>query len=315
MKELSVKTGAFATQTLLGFFGLSKQQVSLIAVLIIYVSLHTSNGLVLRSLSLSEVGTGQILFFRGMFSLFFLVGIAKGRISHLFPNNRSLALRRLLVGGAALSFATASYQFLSATSVSVIARLDVAICVLIGFFFGERLPRGRGLLTLVFAILPSIGLVWWNSCLENAVGLFCAFTSVCLLSFSYFLLKKATEGERIEAVVAVPSFAILLFGLLIVFVLPSAGSRSQLMPYVFNVWVWVQLFLSGLIMYFTYSFTAQLYQVMSVSRAEYPTLFSTLLILPAEWLLFESGFDWTFAFLVLLQIFALWFFTQQKKET
>ncbi len=274
-----------------------------------YVLLHASNSLVLKALSNHGLTTGEILVHRGIFCLFLLLSLCALWGQSLKPKNRPLALKRLALGGAALAFTTASYSELSASAASLVNRLDVAFCVLMGPLFGATLPSGKRRWALFACFVPLGGLVIWSAFEGTLLGLSFGLVGVTLLSLSYFLLKSATQNETILAVVLVPSVAIVLFG--------STQMYLQQSPFrLHDATAYLLCAAAGAIMFWTYDFTARLYRRMTVSQAEYPTLFSALLVLPAEVLLFSQQSSLPYIALVCLQIATLWILTQanEKKE-
>ena len=244
-----------------------------IVILSVYVLLHAFNGVLLKALALEGVGTADTLIFRGLGCVVVAVLIGLWQKIQLWPKEPGLQAFRFMTSGLALWALTAAYQYANATSVAIISRLDTALLVVAGPLVGVAATRIQRVLAAVcLALLMGAALSGGIGPTETPFGYFLAIAGTIGITVGYLFLKASAAKEFMPVVAWVAGAAILGYGL------ATRGSMSG-WP---NTKLIIGGLLSGVIMYSLYDLTVRLYKVMDVARAEYPTLFSTLLVMAME---------------------------------
>ena len=279
-----------------------------VAILTIYVLLHAFNGVLLKGLAIEGVGTADTLIFRGLgcIAVAFVVGMWQK--INLWPKEPGLQAFRFMVSGLALWALTAAYQYANATSVAIISRLDTALLVVAGPLVGVPATKlQRFLAAICLALLMGAALSGGIGPDEEVIGYFLAIGGTIGITVGYLFLRASAAKEFMPVVAWVAGAAILGYGLV------TRGSLSN--------WPETKLLvgglLSGVIMYTLYDLTVRLYKVMDVARAEYPTLFSTLIVMAMEASLlnvhFEAFYVGTMMANLILLGLILWFSPQAEK--
>lgn len=273
-----------------------------LAILTVYVLLHAFNGVLLKALALEGVSTADTLIFRGLGCVVVAVFIGLWQKIKLWPKEPGLQAFRFMTSGLALWALTAAYQYANATSVAIISRLDTALLVVAGPLVGVPATKlQRVLAAICLALLMGAALSDGIGPGETPFGYFLAIAGTIGITIGYLFLRASAAKEFMPVVAWVAGAAILGYG---------CGTRGSTQN-----WPELKLILggliSGVIMYSLYDLTVRLYKVMDVARAEYPTLFSTLLVMAMEASLLNIHFDALYvgtmmANLVLLGLI-LWF--------
>ncbi len=214
---------------------------------------------------------------------------------------------RALIAGLALTFFSMSYNWLSASAVSVLSNVDVPLLIVLGPLIGVR----ASVRTRLLAAISILFLVWYISELEiqtNLVyGLASLLIGTLLLCFGFVFIKKTMTEESEAITILVPSIAIMVYG-----VIERVAAPATIMvwppslavvwppslavvwpPTAAMVWpptaamVWTPSLiiiglLSGVGMFAAYFATIRLYSLTDLVSAEFPTLISSILIQPIE---------------------------------
>lgn len=251
-------------------------------ILVLYVSLHAANGILLKALALHGVTTSDALILRGLgcITLAVLIGTRNG--DRMWPLNPALQAFRFLFSGLALFSLTAAYQYCNATSVAVISRLDTALLILAGPAIGVRAGKlQRALAMTCCLLLLGVALGGGIGPGESLWGYFLAIAGTIGITIGYLFLRASAKREPMPVVAWVAGAAILGYGCV---------TRAQGAPWPGPGLIALSLF-AGVIMYGLYDLTVRLYQVMDVARAEYPTLFASLIVMALEATLLQVHFD------------------------
>ncbi len=235
-------------------------------------------GLSIRILALQEIPLSDSLIMRGGCCLFFVILFAIKQGLTLWPKSVKIQLCRALLAGLALTLYTLSYNWLTASAVSVLSNIDVPLLVLIGPFVGISASwRVR-----VFSLLSISFLAWYVLGLETQVNLYYGLSSLMiaclLLCFGYLFIKKSMNEENWAITILVPSLAIIFYGFMQRLVIDTPAFS----------WTFEFVFigvLSGLGMFSAYIATMKLYALADLATAEFPTLIASLVIQPFEMIL------------------------------
>lgn len=251
-------------------------------ILTVYVLLHAANGVLLKAMALNGVTTADTLILRGVGCVLVAVLIGGWLGIKLWPKKPALQAFRFLTSGLALWALTAAYQYANATSVAIISRLDTALLVVGGPLVGVAATRlQRFLAACCLVLLLGAALSGGVGPGETPFGYFLAIAGTVGITIGYLFLRASAAQEAMPVVAWVAGAAILGYGLM---------TRDHSATWPTTLWLGAGL-VSGLIMYSLYDLTVRLYQVMDVARAEYPTLYSTLLVMALEAGLLGTHFE------------------------
>ena len=230
-------------------------------------------GLCIRALALNGMPVAESLVLRGLSCLAFVIFFAYRRQLSLIPKVLKTQILRAVLAGLALTLLTLSYNWLSASSVSVLSNVDVPLLVVLGPVIGVQATKRARLLSLASIAF----LVWYVANLESQVnlayGLGTLLSGTLLLCFGYLFIKKSMTEENQAVAILTPAVAIVLYGLI-----ESAGHvAAALTPANLALSA-----LSGACMFLAYIATMKLYDLTDIAIAEFPTLISSIVIQPVE---------------------------------
>jgi hypothetical protein len=193
----------------------------------------------------------------------------------LRPKSMKTQFFRALLAGFALTLFSMSYNWLTASTVSVLSNIDVPLLVVLGPLVGIK----ASLRTRIFSLISISFLLWYVLGLEFQLHLFYGLTSLMsaclLLCFGYYYIQKSMKEENPAITIMVPSLAIIFYGLL-----QKAGIST-----VASTWspeLILLDILSGMAMFSAYIATMKLYKLTDLASAEFPTLIPSLVIQPVE---------------------------------
>lgn len=232
-------------------------------------------GLCIRVLALEGVPVSESLIVRGLGCLALVILFSHHQNLPLKPKSVKTQVFRAVLAGLALTFLTMSYNWLSASAVSVLSNIDVPLLVLLGPIVGvPAFKRTRAL-----ALLAILFLVWYVSGIEIHQDLFKGLSSLALgsvlLCFGYLYIKKSMSEENEAVAILTPSLAIIVYGI------AEAAVESGFA----HLWTPSQAalaLLSGVLMFVAYAATMRLYELTDLASAEFPTLISAIVIQPLE---------------------------------
>jgi hypothetical protein len=232
-------------------------------------------GLCIKALAQHGVPVSENLIVRGLSCLAAVVILAGKKRLRLVPKSVRTQFVRAMLAGLALTFLTLSYNWLSASTVSVLSNVDVPLLIVLGPVFGVRASRTvRGLALLSIALL-----IVYTCNLEKQASLVYGLTTLVtgslLLCFGYLFIKKSMTEENEAVAVLTPSLAIIAYGFMEGAV--SSQSWSAWSPGLLAVGA-----ISGLAMFLAYVATMRLYELTDIASAEFPTLLAAVIIQPLE---------------------------------
>lgn len=229
-------------------------------------------GIAIRMLALHGVPVAESLALRGASCLLVVALYAYHRRLSLIPKSVKTQAVRALIAGLALTFLAWSYDWLSASSVTVLSNVDVPMLVVLGPMIGVPASSRARILSLISISF----LVWYVSNLAGQVNLFYGLGTLLagtfLLCFGYLFIKKSMADENRAVAILTPALAILIYG-----VIEGAGVSPAWTAADFIVCT-----LSGVAMFAAYIATMKLYELTDIAAAEFPTLISSLVIQPVE---------------------------------
>lgn len=272
----------------------------------LFIAVTVLNQLLLKWAADAGASTAQALFVRGSVCamIAFLLGLIKG--DKLTPSRLTKQALRFLNAGFALTAIMGSYRYLSATSVSLIARMDLPITLVFATHFGAKENRIQRTLALI-AIIITVIAVLSGEAEQRALGLGLGFCGVGAIAIGYLFLRSATRTESAVVVAATPGLACAAFGVaLILFTRETA---------IWSPAVTTALFVTGAAMYSLYRLTAILYQRLSIVDAEYPTIAVPLLSMPLEYAILGRRFTVTYIALTLVIVALLVIALVSRRES
>jgi drug/metabolite transporter (DMT)-like permease len=229
------------------------------------------NGLSVRALAMQGIPYYESLSSRGFFCLCLVLIFALKKRLTLMPKSLKTQALRGVLAGLALSAFTISYDWLSASSVSVLSNIDVPLLLALGPLIG--IPARKS--TRIMSLLSISFLVLYVYVMEPGphlhYGLITLGLGSFLLCLGYLFIKKSMKDENEAVTILVPSIAILIYGL----ILHENGPTWMVSTYFIS-------FLSGASMFGAYYATMRLYTLTDLASAEFPTLVSSIIIQPLE---------------------------------
>lgn len=242
------------------------------------------SGICLRFLAINGISSSSSLILRGG-SCFLIVSLyaLKQRLS-LIPRSLRTQLIRALVAGFALMLFTISYNWLTASAISVLSNIDVPLLVVFGPLIGIQASlrvRALALFSISFLVLFVSGL---EANTNLIYGLTSLTVATVLLCFGYLFIKKSMNEENQAVTILVPSIAIIVYG-----VIQKPNDIFSLPPQFLLIG-----FLSGASMFGAYYATMRLYVQTNIASAEFPTLISSLMIQPIEALFLDAPLHLTY---------------------
>ena len=234
-------------------------------------------GLCIRILASVDIPLAESLVVRGGACLLLTIYFAQSKSLSLIPKSLKTQIFRAGLAGLALTFFSLSYNWLSASAVSVLSNADVPFLMVLGPLVGIAAT----LRTRITSALSILLLAWYVTGLEKNVDLLYGLSSLSLgsilLCFGYLYIKKSMNEENEAITVLTPSLAIIIYGLVEHF---AAGGGASAMT-----WTPPMIFLgllSGAGMFGAYYSTMRLYETTDLVSAEFPTLISSIVIQPIE---------------------------------
>lgn len=251
-------------------------------ILSVYILLHAVNGVLLKAMALNGVTTADTLIFRGIGCVVVAVIVGSWQKINLWPKKPALQAFRFMTSGLALWALTAAYQYANATSVAIISRLDTALLVVAGPLISVPATKvQRVLAALCLMLLMGAAMGGGIGPGETPYGYFLAIAGTIGITIGYLFLRASAAQEFMPVVAWVAGAAVLGYGV---------ATRGSTTDWPSLLWMSAGL-VAGVIMYALYDLTIRLYKVMDVARAEYPTLFSTLLVMAMEASFLNVKFD------------------------
>ena len=250
------------------------------------------NGLLTKFFISKGLKAFEILILSGIGSLGFVLAHSIKHNHSLRPKNLKKQLLRALIAGTALFLVTTSYQYLSATSVSLVSRTDLAMLLGLGpLIHVPSTKRQRFLACLgVVLILVFIGIN------DDLQGMLLAFSGTVFITIGYLFIKVSMKEENESVSILTPSLSVLIYGV-------GVGAISDGAVFSSDPWLILSGLSLGALMFLLYRLTIKMYSVMDIASAEYPTLLASGLMLPFEG--FFLGTHFSLGHIILVVTFML----------
>ncbi len=251
--------------------------IYLIAFLAYTLSL-ASKDLISRFVLTHGVPTPHLLLVGGTVAFLVALAIALGRGQKLAPDSVKYQSVRILLDAMSWAFATLAFKYLNATSISIISKAYIPVLVLIGPWIGNRFSTKQKVLASA-ALAAMVLFAFANRAPnEDLLGYFYLLLTTITVSAAYIMLRHSTIKESPFIVTAVPALACVLVG-------GIWGVQIE-MPLSTSTLNFTLEIACGFLIYLLYAASIYRYRVLPVGLAEYPTLLTGFVILPAEYWLF-----------------------------
>ncbi len=239
----------------------------------------------IKEMSIRDYSTSENMILRGFFCL--SVGLIASKIKgyKLIPQNKKIQIFRFFASGFASYFFTASFAFLSASSIALIGRLDIPFLLILVTLFTNKNKKSnlQFWLSIWSILIISFITLSGNFSDEKPLGYIYAFTSVILIALGYLFMKNSAGKENIFVLSNVFSLSNLLFGLALLFI------NSESIHFDFkDIWIFILYTLSQ---FGIYILSIQLYKWYDVEKARLPYVFATFIIYFTEIILGNREFD------------------------
>jgi hypothetical protein len=244
---------------------------------------------------------------RGIFCLLIVVGFALHKNLSLLPKSLKIQSVRGLLAGLALSSFTLSYNWLSASSISVLSNIDVPLLLALGPSIGIPAKRSTRLMALISISFLIIYVYVMEPEPNLHLGIMLLSLGSLLLCLGYLFIRKSMKEENEAVTILVPSIAIIVYGLV------QNMYSSDLGP-IWDMSTYVLSFLSGASMFGAYYVTMRLYSITDLASAEFPTLLSSIIIQPVEALFLNEDIKMSHLILSLLFISAVYLILTWEKR-
>lgn len=263
-------------------------------------------GLAMRILAIKNTPFAEALLIRGITCLALVILFAKKKQLSLWPKSIKTQCVRALCAGLALTLFALSYNWLSASAVSVLSNIDVPLLILLGPIIGVSASERIRIL----AVLSILLLVWYVLQLEQQAGLFYGLlsllTSCLLLCIGYHFIKKSMNEENQAITILTPSLAIIFYGLIEYILIHST-------PFTWSFDLIIIDVFSGIGMFAAYFATMRLYNLTDLANAEFPTLLSSIIIQPIETLLLGAPLQMIYFLPSLAFVIMIYWILQMQK--
>lgn len=158
-----------------------------------------------------KISGAEILFIRAIFNLLVAFGIAYFTKKNIIPKKVKLQLGTFLCIGLGLLLNFSAFQFISASSVSTLQRLDIPLLCLFAMFRFKFSIQQFLLCILVFTVVGC--LIFINQTTkENPIGYLLILSSVVVLSINTILQKKIAISENLPTIMVIVSLSSVFWG-------------------------------------------------------------------------------------------------------
>jgi hypothetical protein len=248
--------------------------------------------------------SSSVLLYRGIITFSITVLLSLKSRQRIVPANINQQLLRMAVSGTALLMIFQSYKYLEASTVCMIARLDIPFAVLIGFVLGKRKVNFKVGLSL-FAFLLVLSIFFFAKHIgEGIPGLALAIMSILMLSVSYTLVKKSTDNENNFVILNTTNLGGIAVGLLggLIF-----GNLNAF--HLADIWIFLLASTSQFLLNYT---MCVLYRNREIEHGQRPYLVAALVLLIVEQLCHGFLFDAHHTAIIILVIGVIYLITLKK---
>lgn len=224
-----------------------------------------------------------VLFYRGFLGFTMISFIAAYNKESILPKNISLQIFRLTISGLALFLAFIAYKKLAASTISMIARLDIPLVILTGIITAKKISKYKLTISTLSIVIVISMIFYSNKIDEDPLGIIYALLAVTLISITYLIVKKSTLHENNLSIVNTTNIGCLVFGLII-----SLTNNESYTFKLVDVWI---LFLAVLSQFILNYSMAVVYRTREVEKAQRPYLLGAVAVLISEQLIEHKLFS------------------------
>lgn len=247
-----------------------------------------------------------VLFIRGIIGFIICSSIAKYKGLNALPKRWNLQGYRLINAGLILFLVFQSYKYLSATTVSLMQRLDIPFLIILSCFLKDR----KSVVQIVLSVLAILSTCYFisSSLLTeeqevknhiNIIGFLLSGGSALLLAFSYILLKKTSTIDNAFVITNITCISTTVFGLVATLV-----NGYNWTIHLNDIWLF--LLASGILVG-SYYYSMKLYKQFTAEIAQLPSVLAVILTMGIEMIIKNKWFNpieiIAITFLVILATF------------
>lgn len=239
--------------------------LALSSAVVILVALQNNN---LEYLSEDGYSSSIILLCRSVTTLSLSSLVAKWQGHSLWPTNWRTQRLRLVNSGIALYLLLLSFQYLSATTVGLLQRLDIPFLIILTSI-GNRQSghRVRLSLAVIVGVICFIGIS--HQINEPVIGFVIALSAVFLLSVSFILIKRSVgleNGFVMMNITCLSSIGVSLISIAATGDIGWHGHHQDI----------GLLILSGILQFSQYCCIVALYRRLPIEKAQFPTVLGAI---------------------------------------
>lgn len=244
-----------------------------------------------------------VLFFRAIIALILSVSFGIYRKETFIPNRLRVQGVRLFTSGLSLILIFQSFSYLSATSVSLIQRMDIPLVIFTGVFFRGINKASKYVLSIISCVIVLLLIFFSKTLDEDPIGYLLCLAGVVLVSISYHFVKKTVEHENNTILLNTTCLSCILFTSILGYFYGFQTSFSLIQV--------IYIVITGVSMFCMYQLLAGLYRKYNPETAQYPALISVFIILVSEMFIEHKIFSLMFIagnLLLLVTISAISFY-------
>lgn len=276
--------------------------------IVLFILVFTSKDLLTKYLFMNELTIFEILFFMGAGCLSVASLEVMIKKEPILPKNARYQFFRLFVTGGAWFFATLSFKYLNAGTISIISKVNTPLMIIVASFIGVFYSKKQIRLSYLTVVLFFVFAIWNRNPNDHFLGYIFFSIALVFVIIEYIMLKDSTQKENMYIVAATPSISCFLIGLLGVCFQESAFQAL-------TSFTGFLVFLNGIVMYLFYRLSIYRYRILPLGLSELPALLASYVIIFGERTLFGVQHSVGYIlFLVLVTVLLLYIFTLRKEQ-
>jgi|GEM_PF-2615154 len=272
------------------------------ALLVIIVSVVYN--MTLEHLIKHGYSSSSVLLYRGILTFLLTVVLSLKGGERIIPNKISGQALRILLSGIGLLMIFQSYKYLEASTVFMVARLDIPFTLLLGYLLKKHQLDFKVWLSALALLLVLSIFFYAKHIGEGAFGLALVITAELLIACCYLLIKKATHNENNFVIVNTTNIGCITVGLLSGLFF---GNLNQF--HLADLWIFAIASVSQFLLNYIASI---LYRHSNVERVQRPYLVAALVILVVEQLWHGRLFDLHHSLIIILVVSVIYLITLKE---
>ena len=234
----------------------------------------------------------SVLFSRGVVTFLLTALISIKNKKQLLPSKVSRQLLRVIISGVALWLFFESYRSLEASTVCMIARLDIPFAVLISLILGKKAAHFKIYLSILSVLLVLSIFLFADHINQGWQGIALGVVSVFMVSVSYNLVKQSTRDEGDYVIVNSTNLGCIVVGLITGFLIGNLH-----MIHFDDIPV---LILASICQFLLNYIMSLLYRQREIEHAQRPYLVSSIVLLGVEQVFHGFLFDFHHDLVIVL---------------